>query len=94
MKSEIVLDLYKENMSLWIEDLSKTTSRQMNLSRCCRESIDRKCLDGSRSYRLDRNFLVGSRICQETIETNSKKLQWIEDVLRSIEKNYSKGLNR
>ena len=34
----------------------------------------------------DRNFLDGSRICREAIQTNSKKLRWIKDALRSIKK--------
>ena len=40
----------------------------------------------SRNYRTDRNFLDGSGICRETIKKNSRKLRWIKDVLRSVEK--------
>ena len=40
----------------------------------------------SRNYRTDRNFLDGSGICREAIETNSRKLRWIEGALRSVEK--------
>ena len=74
-----------------VENLSSTNSRQINLSRICRRQ---KYLDGSNSYQEDRNFLDGSRIYREAIETNSRKFQWIEDVIRSVEKTQSMGLNR
>ena len=45
------------------------------------------------SYQPNRNFLDGSRICREAIETNSKKFRWIEDALRSVEKKKPKGLD-
>ena len=41
-------------------------------------------LDGLNSYRADKNFLDGSRICQEAIKTNSQKLQWIDIALTSV----------
>ena len=43
-----------------------------------------------RSYWPDRNFLDGSRICREAIEKNSRKLQWIENAIRSVEKRSSR----
>ena len=47
-------------------------------------------LDGSNSYRPDKNFLDGSRICREVIKTKSRKLRWIENVIRSVEKSSPK----
>ena len=38
----------------------------------------------SRSYRPNRNFLDGLRICWEAIEKSSKKLQWIKNVISVI----------
>ena len=73
-----------------MENLSSTNSRQINLSRCYREFVDIKIPRWieqlSRIYRPNRNFLNGSRICRKAIETNSRKLRWIEDVLRSVKK--------
>ena len=40
----------------------------------------------SRIYRPDRNFLNGFRIYREAIETNSRKLQWIENAIRFVKK--------
>ena len=53
------------------------------LSSICRQQ---KNLNGSNSYRANRNFLDGSRIYREAIETNSRKFRWIENVIRSVEK--------
>ena len=73
-----------------IKNMSSTNSRQMNLSRWCRESINgkmpRRIEKLSRIYRPDRNFLDGSRICREAIEKNSRKLRWIKNAIRSVEK--------
>ena len=59
-----------------IEILLSTNSQQINLSRCCRESVDGKStlMDQTTVEKLSarQNFLDGSRICQEVIETNSK----------------------
>ena len=73
-----------------IENLLITNSWQMNMSRCYRESVDGKIPRWikklSRIYWPDRNFLNGLRIYREDIETNSRKLWWIEDAIRSVEK--------
>ena len=53
------------------------------LSSICRRQ---KTLDGLNNYHVERKFLDGSRICREAIKTNSRKLRWIENVLRSVEK--------
>ena len=61
-----------------IENLLSTNSQQINLSRCIENlSMAKKpqwIKKLSRNYRTDRNFLDGSRICREAIETNSRKL--------------------
>ena len=73
-----------------VKDLSSTNSRQMNPSRCCRESVDGKMPRWiellSRIYRPNKNFLNGLRIYPEAIETNSRKLQWIENAIRFVKK--------
>ena len=69
------------------------------LSRICRGAVENLSMAKSprwikklsRSYRPDRNFLDESRICQETIETNSKKFQWIENAIRSVEVKSPRG---
>ena len=62
----------------------------MELSRCYREVSTAKWprwIEKLLSiYRRDRNFLNGSRSCQEAIETNSQKLWWIEIALTAVEK--------
>ena len=80
MRTDFALKLYKEIAARWIE--------------ICRGAIENLLTAKepqwieqlSRSYRADKNFLNGSRICREAIETNSRKLWWIEDALRPIEK--------
>ena len=47
-------------------------------------------LNGSNNYWVDKKFLDGLRICREAIETNSRKLRWIEIALTSVEKGRSK----
>ena len=46
MKFDFVLKLFKENAARWIKDLLRSIkhyiSIDMNLSRCCRESINGK----------------------------------------------------
>ena len=87
MKSDFTLKLFKEIATWWIEDLSSTKSRQIKfvevLSRICQRQ---KGLNGSRSYRSDKNFLDGQGICRKAIETKSKKLRWIKDAKRSVKK--------
>ena len=82
----------------FVKDLSSTNSQQMNLLRCCRESVDGKMPRWiellSRIYQPNKNFLDGSIIYREAIETNSSKPRWIEDALRSVRKKQSKGLDR
>ena len=43
-------------------------------------------------YWVDRKFLDGLRICRKAVETNSRKLRWIEIALTSNEKGWSKSL--
>ena len=78
-----------------IEIMSNINSRQMNLLRCYQEFVDGKkpwwIEKLSRIHRPEKNFLDGSRICQEAIETNSRKFRWIEDAIRSTKKKKSKG---
>ena len=97
MKSEIVLKLFKENASRWIKDLSRIC-RALILDRfICRGAIENLLTAKMPQWieKLSRspgkNFINGSRICREVIETNSKKFQWIEDALRSIEKRSPMG---
>ena len=47
-------------------------------------SMDRIAIEQIESFLMDR----------ESIETNSRKLRWIEDALRSVEKKKSRGLDR
>ena len=80
MRTDFALKLYKEIAARWIE--------------ICRGAIENLLTAKepqwieqlSRSYRADKNFLNGSRICREAIETNSRKLWWIENVIRSVKK--------
>ena len=57
------------------------------IERCPQQSH----LDGSRSYRVYKNFLDGSRSCREAIETNSQKLRWIEIAITVVEKRRLRG---
>ena len=98
MRSDFALDLFKENASRWIEDLLRFCQALILDKWIYRGAVENlsttKCLNGSRIYWPNRNFLDGSRICREAIETKSRKLRWIEDALRSVEKKKSKGLDR
>ena len=66
----------------------------MKLSRCYRDLSTAKWPQWIEMllsiYQAVKNFLVGSRICWEAIETNSQKFRWIEVTLTSIEKGSSK----
>ena len=92
MKFDFALGIYIENASRWIEDLSSTKSQQIwiywgavkNLPMAKSPRWIRILL---RIYRPDKIFLDGSRICWEAIETNSRKLRWIKNAIRSIEIN-------
>ena len=75
MNFEITLDLYIENASRWIEDLSSTNSQQINLSRCCRESVDGK------STSMDRTAI-------EQIETFSMDRESVEKLSRQIPESF------
>ena len=75
------------------EDIGINNKRILIDWSICRGCVKKKPrnLDGSRIYRPDRNFLDGSRICREAIETSSRKLWWIEIALTSIEEGRSRG---
>ena len=97
-KEVFTLDLFKENASQWIEELSRFC-RALILDRwICQGTVENmsvaKYLIGLKSYRPNKNFLDGSTIYQEAIKTNFRKIQWIEDSLRSIKKKKIKGLDR
>ena len=63
-----------EAQSRQLEVLSFKKGRQMQLSsRCPKVSIAKKKLNGSRSYRGDRNFLDGSRCYQEAVQIAIKR---------------------
>ena len=86
MKSEITLKLFEKNVFRWKEDLSSTNSRQINLSRCCWESVDDKNTSMDRSYREAIGQTENILMDREAIKTNSRKFWWIEDAIKSIEK--------
>ena len=90
--------IYRKHKTRWIEsyrELSSTNSQQIYLSRCYRELSMAKKSRWIKQllsiYWADRKFLDGSRICREAIETNSRKLRWIEIALTSVEKWQSKS---
>ena len=65
-------------------ELSRTNSRQINLSRCCQASVDdkRTLMDRATIKKLSSKQKSSLR----SIETNSRKLWWIKNVIRSVEK--------
>ena len=86
MKSEITLNLFEKNVFRWKEDLSSTNSRQINLSRCCWESVDDKNTSMDRSYWEAIGQTENILMDREAIKTNSRKFWWIKDAIKSIEK--------
>ena len=96
---KITLTLYIDKyVARWISryrEVSRIKNSQMELSRSYREVsianwpwwIEKL----SSIYQANRNFLNGSRSCQEGIETNSQKRRWIKNVITSVEKGRSRG---
>ena len=65
----------------------------MRNNACKRVTTDLEVVElQSSCYWPDKNFLDGSRISREAIKTNSRKFQWIENAMRSIEKRSPKVL--
>jgi len=74
MKSGFAVNIYIEIAAWWIEDLSRSVehyiSTDMNLSRCCRESIYGKII------LMDRDSI-------ENLSAKQKLSRWIENLSRS-----------